>query len=92
MGVPGEANWPVPPLSVPDAGGSPAELMRYEAVRLFVERARLRMPAFDLTPANARVVAEVCRRLDGIPLAIELVTGRVAALAYSKSPKGSKTP
>ena len=84
MGVPGEANWPVPPLSVPDAGGSPAELMRYEAVRLFVERARLRLPAFDLTPANARAVAEVCRRLDGIPLAIELVTGRVAALAVQQ--------
>jgi predicted ATPase len=84
LGVPGEANWPVPPLSVPDADGSPADLMRYEAVRLFVERARLRLPAFDLTPANAEAVAKVCRRLDGIPLAIELVTGRVAALAIQQ--------
>jgi hypothetical protein len=74
MGVPGEANWPVPPLSVPDADSSPTDLMRYEAVRLFVERARLRLPSFDLTPANAQAVAEVCRRLDGNPLAIELVT------------------
>ncbi len=84
MGVAGEANWPVPPLSVPDADCSPTDLMRYEAVRLFVERARLRVPSFDLTPANARAVVEVCRRLDGIPLAIELVTGRVAALAVQQ--------
>jgi predicted ATPase/DNA-binding SARP family transcriptional activator/DNA-binding CsgD family transcriptional regulator len=84
IGVPGEANWPVPPLSVPDADSSPTDLMRYEAVRLFVERARLRLPSFDLTPANAQAVAEVCRRLDGIPLAIELVTGRVTALAIQQ--------
>jgi predicted ATPase len=84
IGVPGEANWPVPPLAVPDADSSPTDLMRYEAVRLFVERARLRLPSFDLTPANAQAVAEVCRRLDGIPLAIELVTGRVTALAIQQ--------
>jgi non-specific serine/threonine protein kinase len=84
LGVAGEAIWPVPPLSVPGTDGSPADLMRYEAVRLFVERARARLPTFDLTPANARAVAEVCRKLDGIPLAIELVTARVTALAVEQ--------
>ena len=86
LGVAGETNWLVPSLTVPDAGHLPSveDLTRYEAVRLFVERVRSRLPAFVLTPENARAVVEVCRRLDGIPLAIELATARVSALAVEQ--------
>ncbi|MGH3148928.1 MAG: ATP-binding protein, partial [Rubrobacter sp.] len=84
--VPGEALWLVPPLSLPDADGTPTVegLMRFEAARLFVDRARSRRPAFELTEKNARAVAEVCRKLDGIPLAIELATARMGALAVEQ--------
>ena len=81
--VAGETSWPVPSLTVPEAGeDSPAveSLMRYEAIRLFVERAHSRLPSFALTPENARVVGAICRKLDGIPLAIELAAARVPAL------------
>jgi predicted ATPase len=61
--------------------------MRYEAVRLFVERARLRLPTFELTPGNVRAVMEVCRKLDGIPLAIELATARMTTLAVEQVAK-----
>jgi predicted ATPase/DNA-binding SARP family transcriptional activator/DNA-binding CsgD family transcriptional regulator len=69
-------------LSVPDTNRLPAvgELMRYDAVRLFVERTRLRLPAFDITPQNATAVAEICRNLEGIPLAIELAAARMDVL------------
>ena len=82
LGVAGETNWLVPSLTVPDAGGLPAtqSLARYEAVQLFLERARSRLPAFVLTSENAPAVVNVCRRLDGIPLAIELATARMTAL------------
>ena len=97
LGVPGEAVWPVPPLAVPSRtagevrqdragwqGATPARaeaLGRYDAVRLFVERAATADPGFTLTPANAAVVAELCRRLDGLPLAIELAAARVRVLS-----------
>ncbi|MDQ4129228.1 MAG: hypothetical protein M3151_14990, partial [Actinomycetota bacterium] len=83
MNVEGEVNWLVHPLSVPEESQQPAfeELARYESVRLFVERSRSRVPAFGLTPENAGVVAEVCRKLAGIPLAIELATSRMGVLA-----------
>ena len=54
--------------------------MEYEAVQLFLERAILSQPSFTVAPANARAVAQVCQRLDGIPLAIELAAARVRAL------------
>jgi predicted ATPase/DNA-binding SARP family transcriptional activator len=84
LGVPGEAVWPVPPLAVgPDpAAGQVAGvevLAGYDAVRLFAERAAAADPGFALA-ANAAVVAELCRRLDGLPLAIELAAARVRAL------------
>ncbi len=86
LGVAGEANWVVPSLSLPDAQDplTVEELERHESVRLFIERARYRQPAFALTSHNARAVAEICRRLDGIPLAIELAAARVGSLAVEQ--------
>ena len=92
LGVLGEASWPVLPLSVPPyntEGDLPPtttvqSLTRYEAVRLFLERARSKLPAFELTPTNAGAVVEVCRRLEGIPLAIELATARLTALTVDQ--------
>ena len=82
----GEVCWPVRPLSMPTADYRHAieSLAGYESVRLFVERTRSRLPGFELTPANSRPVAEVCRKLGGIPLAIELATARVAVLAVEQ--------
>jgi predicted ATPase len=78
----GEHEFPVPPLPVPPAlaGGDPADLRRYASVSLFVERAHAVAPGFELTGANATAVAEICRRLDGLPLAIELAAARVKLL------------
>jgi predicted ATPase len=78
----GEHEFPVPPLPVPpaDAAPDPADLRRYASVSLFVERAHAVAPGFELTDANAEAVAEICRRLDGLPLAIELAAARVRLL------------
>jgi len=91
LGVGGETLWQVLPLSVPSKTGgghgteyTDEDLLRYEAVRLFVDRARLRLPNFGLTQENAGAVARVCRKLDGIPLAIELATARMGALAVEQ--------
>ncbi len=76
-----EVIWRVPSLSLPDYDAQPlAELAKSEAVRLFIERASTVLSGFALTRSNAATVAEICRRLDGIPLAIELAAARVAAL------------
>ena len=74
LAITGETTWPVIPLRVPDISESPPieGLLTYEAVQLFVERARSVFPSFTLTPENASAVVQVCRRLDGMPLAIEL--------------------
>ncbi|HKN50838.1 MAG TPA: tetratricopeptide repeat protein, partial [Actinomycetota bacterium] len=81
--IDGEAVWPVPPLSVPPVGQEwdADGLTAYEAVRLFVERAVATDPTFVLTAVTAPPVAETCRRLDGMPLAIELAAARVGVLA-----------
>ena len=86
LGVAGEVSWPVLPLAAPDAGRLPtvAELARYEAVGLFVDRAGSRSPGFSLTPQNAPAVAEVCGKLDGIPLVIELAAARMRALSVEQ--------
>jgi predicted ATPase/DNA-binding SARP family transcriptional activator/DNA-binding CsgD family transcriptional regulator len=86
LGIAGEVVWQLDPLSLPDTyrWASVDGLMRYEAVRLFVDRARLRLPDFELTRENAGAVARVCRKLDGIPLAIELATARMGALAVEQ--------
>jgi predicted ATPase/DNA-binding CsgD family transcriptional regulator len=81
IGVEGEVRWLVPPLSVPANGSSSEELEGYESVRLFVERAGGRDPSFSLSPQNVRAVAEICGRLEGIPLAIELAAARVGPLS-----------
>ncbi len=73
IGVAGEVSWRVPSLSVAD-----------EAVELFAERARLAQTGFAVTDDNAAVVAEICRRLDGMPLAIELAAARVRAMSLAE--------
>ena len=80
LGVAGEQVWPLRSLSVPDRGAAPDELEGVAAVQLFVERARAALPTFRLDESSASSVAEICRRLDGIPLAIELAAARVTAM------------
>ena len=91
LGAAGELVWPVPSLSTPHPGklAAPAtdrisELSQYEAVRLFIDRALLSQPAFSVTNQNAPAVAQICHRLDGIPLAIELAAGRVKVLSVEE--------
>ena len=70
IGVAGEVSWRVPSLSLAD-----------DAIELFSDRARRAKPDFRITPDNAETVTEICRRLDGLPLAIELAAARVRALS-----------
>jgi non-specific serine/threonine protein kinase len=81
--VSGEYDVPIPPLMLADPGHLPglAELARTEAIALFIERARAANPSFALTETNAQVTAEICARLDGLPLAIELAAPRLRMLA-----------
>jgi predicted ATPase/class 3 adenylate cyclase len=76
--VSGEQEFPVPPLEVPGADDADAETAT--AVQLFVSSAQLVKPSFALTPENTHAVVEVCRRLDGLPLALELVAARLKLL------------
>jgi non-specific serine/threonine protein kinase len=86
LGVPGEMAWRVPSLTTPDPQRLPPldEVLAYDAIQLFVERARLVQPAFAVTEQNGPALAEICRRLDGIPLAIELAAARVTALSVDQ--------
>jgi len=81
--VQGEHEFPVPPLTLPNLNQPPPTevLSGYTAVALFVSRAQATKPAFQLTATNAHVVAEICARLDGLPLAIELAAARVKVLS-----------
>jgi predicted ATPase/DNA-binding XRE family transcriptional regulator len=82
--VDGEATWLVPSLGLPPASANSLSLGQSEAALLFLERARTMAPRFVLTEHNARWVAEVCRCLDGIPLALELAAARLAALGIEQ--------
>jgi predicted ATPase/class 3 adenylate cyclase len=80
LGIAGETVFRVPPMSLPQDFQSLEDfgsLMQYEAARLFIERAAKAEPRFRVTEADAPAIAQICRRLDGIPLAIELAAARV---------------
>ncbi len=80
--IAGEQEYPVPPLRLPDPAHLPplAQLSQYESVALFIDRARAVNPAFEVTNETAPAVAEICVRLDGLPLAIELAAARIRIL------------
>jgi predicted ATPase/DNA-binding SARP family transcriptional activator len=83
LGVAGERSWLVPALSLPTGDGRdvvPDAAMAASAVQLFVQRARDVVPGFALTEANVGAVVQICRRLDGLPLALELAASRIAVL------------
>jgi predicted ATPase/DNA-binding CsgD family transcriptional regulator len=86
LDITGEVAWPVPSLSLPDLRRMPdiGSLPEYESARLFVERAVAVKPTFALTEQNASAVAQVCYRLDGIPLAIELAAARTRVLSVEE--------
>ena len=83
LGLPGEQLFPVPPLSMPAPAHAPSALaaIRFPAVQLLVSRARAANPDFTLTSENAGAIAAICARVDGLPLAIELVAARLTTLA-----------
>lgn len=82
LAIPGEARYRLPSLSIPPESALTAQEVReYGAPALFEERARAHVPSFEITDANARVVADICRRLDGIALAIELAAPRLRMLS-----------
>jgi predicted ATPase len=86
LGIDGERLFPLRSLSIPSVQSSPdaAAIREFESVRLFVDRAQRVVRDFDVTPANAAGVSEICRRLDGIPLAIELAAARVKVLSIDQ--------
>ncbi len=84
IGVEGEARWLVPTLSVPDPQRGPLSEDESESVRLFIERARGRDPSFSPGPYNTPAVADICRKLEGVPLAIELSAARVGTLSVEQ--------
>ncbi len=86
LGVPGEITFSVPALSVPEFEQSFVieTLTKYEAVQLFIERARTALPGFVLTQNNVRAVTQVCHQLDGIPLALELAAARIKMMSLEE--------
>jgi predicted ATPase/DNA-binding SARP family transcriptional activator len=91
LGILGETAWAVPALAVPDPGQLPQDhptvlraLMDYESVQLFVERAQAVQKTFNLTGSNALAVAQICSRMEGIPLALELAAARVKAMTVEQ--------
>jgi len=89
LGLQGELIWQVPPLSLPDVEqpSNLEQISQYEAVRLFIERAILAQPHFQVTNDNAPAIAQICSRLDGIPLAIELAAARVRSMRVDQISK-----
>lgn len=91
LDVLGESTWLVPSLSMPDrkrplrnGEDLPSKLMQYDAIQLFVERAASVLPSFTLTQQNVAGVVQICQRLDGIPLAIELAVARIQVLTVGQ--------
>jgi predicted ATPase/DNA-binding CsgD family transcriptional regulator len=86
LGLSGELTYRVPSLSLPDLQRlpAPAQLLEYEAIRLFAERATFSDSRFEITTHNAGTVAQICARLDGMPLALELAAARVKVLAVEQ--------
>jgi predicted ATPase/class 3 adenylate cyclase/uncharacterized protein HemY len=86
LGVEGELAWPVPTLSLPDLKNIPEleQLSQYEAVHLFLDRALLTNPDFLITEDHAPAIVQICYRLDGIPLAIELAAARLRGLSVEQ--------
>lgn len=85
MNVTGEATYQMPPFSTPDQGEASLEkLTEYESIQLFTERASLALSSFELTKENVRAVIDICRKVDGIPLAIELAAAWVNILQVSE--------
>lgn len=86
LGIAGEVTYRVPSLSVPDDDHTAAtgEVLACEAARLFIERARLQRPDFDVTTRDAAALGSICRRLDGIALAIELAAPRVRTMSLEE--------
>jgi predicted ATPase/DNA-binding CsgD family transcriptional regulator/DNA-binding XRE family transcriptional regulator len=81
LGVPGELCWPVPPMACPSSAAPVTAIVSSDAVRLFMARAEERLPGFAGTDVAPRVIAELCRRMDCLPLAIELIAGWVGTLS-----------
>ncbi|MDN3356620.1 LuxR C-terminal-related transcriptional regulator [Actinomadura sp. DC4] len=85
LGTPGEQTFVVPALALPQSGPLPiASFAEYDAVRLFAERAQAVLPGFTVTEENQEAIERICRRLDGIPLAIELAAVRLRALSVGQ--------
>ena len=87
LGIEGESSYRVPSLSLADPKGEWQRIERSEAVQLFVERARTTLPEYQLTEANAPTIAQICQRLDGIALGIELAASRVKLLKVDQIAK-----
>jgi predicted ATPase/class 3 adenylate cyclase/DNA-binding CsgD family transcriptional regulator len=90
LGIDGEVAWRVPSLDAPqqDVTIDPEAAAGFEAVQLFVERAATARPNFALTPENVPAVAEICSRLDGIPLALELAAARIRVISVNQIATG----
>ena len=84
LGITGEMRYPVSPMALPPRTLRADEMAHFDAIQLFVERARAIVPAFELTADNAGVVASTCQKLDGMPLAIELASARVNILTVEQ--------
>ena len=81
LGIPGEVCWTVPPLACPSLTAGASDITASDAVQLFIARARERLPDFRVSDVAPHAIAELCRRLDGLPLAIELIAGWVGTLS-----------
>src|SRR6266487_4795329 len=81
LGLPGESTWRVPSLSLPDGATSVEEVSACEAIQLFVDRAAAAREGFALSAGNAQTIVDICRTLEGVPLAIELAAARMKALS-----------